>query len=83
MTRDASKAIYAIGKLPVTFQLGTIKHKNELHIHPEVTGELLSWEASKGVNILPECYPHPINTTLATAKTCLLASKVHATRSAM
>ena len=83
MTRDASETIYAVGKLLVTFQIGTIKHKNELHIHQEVTGELLSWEAAKGVNILPECYPHPINTTLATAKTCLLASKVHPTHSAI
>ena len=66
-----------IGRLPVTFQLGTIKHKDELHIYPEVTGVLLSRKAAKRLNILPECYPHPINTTLATPKKCLLASKVH------
>ena len=59
-----------IRKLPVTFQLGTTKHKDELHIYPEVTGVLLSWKAAKGLNILTECYPHPINTTVATPKKC-------------
>ena len=62
-----------IRKLLVTFQLGTTKHKDELHIYPEVTGVLLSWKADKGLKILhvPECYPHPINITLATPKKCL------------
>ena len=31
-----------IGKLPVTFQLGTTTHKDDLHIYSEVTGVLLS-----------------------------------------
>ena len=38
---------------------------------------LPSWKAAKGLNILPDCYTHPINTTVATHYKCLLASKVY------
>ena len=38
---------------------------------------LSSWKAAKGLNILPECYPNPINTTVATHNKCLLTSKDH------
>ena len=48
-----------IGKIPVTLQLGPIKHKEDLHIYQEVSGVLLSWTASKALGILPECYPTP------------------------
>ena len=54
----------SIGKIAVTFQLGRKTYTDDLHIYPEVTGVLLSWRAAKGLSILPECYPRPINTTL-------------------
>ena len=48
-----------IGKLPVTFTLGSTTYTDTLHIYPDVTGVLLSWKAVKGLHILPECYPTP------------------------
>lgn len=54
--------MYPIGKLPVTLALEGCKYSDDLHIYPNVTGVLLSWKAAKGLNILPECYPHPSNT---------------------
>ena len=48
-----------IGKLPVTFTLGSTMYTDTLHIYPDVTGVLLSWKAAKGLHILPECYPTP------------------------
>ena len=47
-----------IGKLPITFALGTKTYTDEFHIYPEVTGVLLSRKAAKGLNILPDYYHH-------------------------
>ena len=38
---------------------------------------LVSWKAAKYLNILPECYPHPINVSAATHNKHLHVSKVH------
>ena len=49
-----------IGKIPVTFQLGTHLFREDLNVHRKITGVLLSWRAAKGLCILPECYPNPV-----------------------
>ena len=51
--------MYPLGKLPVTFKLGTRTHKEDLHIYSEVDRTLLSWSASKQLGILPAGYPTP------------------------
>ena len=33
-------------------------YTDELYIYPKVAGVLLSWKVTKGLNILPECYPN-------------------------
>ena len=48
-----------IGKLPVTLSLEGVSHQEDLHIYPQVTGTILSWKASKGLNILSQSYPQP------------------------
>ena len=50
-----------VGKVPARFQLGPSTFKEDLHIYREVTGVLLSWRVSKGLHILPECYPQPLS----------------------
>ena len=49
-----------IGRLPVTITLGMATQKDDLYIHPNVKGLLLSWKASKHLRILPAHYPAPI-----------------------
>ena len=53
--------MYPIGKLPVKITVGNSTYKDDLHIYPEVNGILLSWKACKGLNILPLCYPRPLD----------------------
>lgn len=52
-----------IGRLPITLSLGPRTCTEDFHIYPNVTGALLSWKASRNLRILPECYPHPIETS--------------------
>ena len=49
-----------IGRLPVNITLGMATQKDDLHIHPDVKGLLLSWKASKHLRILPAHYPASI-----------------------
>ena len=42
--------------------LGGRKYFDDLHNYPNITGVLFTWKAAKGLNILPESYPHPSNT---------------------
>ena len=51
--------MYSVGKLPVTFKLGTRIHKEDLHIYSEADRTPLSWRASKQLGILPAGYPTP------------------------
>lgn len=51
-----------MGKIPVTFKLGSHTHVEDLHIYRDMKGVLLSWRVSKGLHILPQCYPEPVNT---------------------
>ena len=61
--------MYPIGKLTVTFKLGTREHKEELHIYPNVSGVIMSWKATKALGILPEHYPKPIPQVIEPHKT--------------
>ena len=49
-----------IGRLPVALSLDGQEFHEDFHIYPEVRGILLSWKASRGLGILPECYPRPL-----------------------
>ena len=49
-----------LGKLPITFQLQGQTHSEDMHIYPEISGVIMSWKATKGLNILPVHYPDPI-----------------------
>ena len=48
-----------IGRLPVTLTLEGVSYEEDFHIYPQVTGTILSWKASKGLNILSQSYPQP------------------------
>ena len=48
-----------IGKVPIRIQLEGRSYDDDLHIHPGVTGALISWKAAKGLGILPAHYPQP------------------------
>ena len=67
----------SIGKIAVTFQLGKKTYDDDLHIYPEVTGVLLSWRAAKGLSILPECYPRPVDVTTSVSKERLTLTRVN------
>ena len=59
-----------LGNLPITFQLQGQTHREDMHIYPEISGVIMSWKATEGLNILPVHYPNPIpaavpNTTSA------------------
>ena len=49
-----------IGRLPVTITLGTAVYAEDFHIYTDVSTTLLSWRAARGLRILPECYPLPV-----------------------
>ena len=42
----------ALGKIPITTQLGTTRYKDELHIYPGVSSALILWKAAKGLAIM-------------------------------
>ena len=48
--------IFPLGRLPVTFYLGSTEYHNHLHIYPDIHGTILSWKACKALQILPSCY---------------------------
>ena len=48
-----------IGRFPVTLSLNGQEVVENFHIYREVSGVLLSWKASRGLGILPHCYPQP------------------------
>ena len=47
-----------LGKVPVTIQLGKAMYKDDLHVHPGVSGAL-SWKTAKGLGMLLPEYPYP------------------------
>ena len=49
-----------MGKLPVKITLGELTHEDHLHIYPEVSGVLLSWQTCRSLKILPARYPSQI-----------------------
>ena len=51
--------MHPVGRLPVCFKIGNKKHLDDLHIYPNVTGTLMSWNTCKELGILPDCYPNP------------------------
>ena len=53
--------LYSLGKIPVHLQVVCYEYDDELHIYPNFSEVLLSWEACKGLGILPDHYPKPIS----------------------
>ena len=56
--------MHPVGRLPVCFKIGNKKHLDDLHIYPNVTGTLMSWNTCKELGILPDCYPNPTITSI-------------------
>ena len=52
--------MHPVGRLPTHFKIGDKEHLDDLLIHPNVTGTLMSWKTNKG---LPDCYPNPTVTS--------------------
>ena len=50
-----------IGRLPVSITLGGATQRDDLYIHPDVKGVLLSWKTSRNLHILPARYPNPLD----------------------
>ena len=57
--------MFPLGKLPVTFRLGSTEYHDDLHIYPDIYGTILSWKACKALRILPPCYPSPMSSLSA------------------
>ena len=49
-----------LGRVPVTISLGQARYDDDIHIYPGIAEALLSWKATRGLGILPPCYPQPI-----------------------
>ena len=62
--------MYPIGKYQ------SKKYRDDLHMHPEVNGTLLLWKACKALNILPFCYPQPLDAVSTQAVTTQPTSKL-------
>ena len=60
-----------LGKLPIAFQLQGQTHTEDMHIYPEISGVIMSWKATKGLNILPVHYPDPIPAAVTIAASAL------------
>ena len=54
--------MFSLGRLPVTFRLGSTEYHDDLHIYPDIHGTILSWKACKALRILSPCYPNPMST---------------------
>ncbi len=50
-----------IGRLPVTITLGNTTCSDDLYMHPDVRGLLLSWKTARSLNILSSRYPSPLD----------------------
>jgi len=61
--------MHSSGKLLIKFCLGGREHSKEIHIYPNVSGVIISWEAAKAFSILPEHYPNPFPVTKTTIVT--------------
>ena len=59
--------IASVGVLPVTLTLGDITTPEEIHILPDVRGLLLSWRATRQLQIIPRCYPRQISCAQSSA----------------
>ncbi len=57
----SSHRMTPIGRLPVTITLNNATCRDDLYIHPDVNGLLLSWKTSRSLNILPARYPSPLD----------------------
>ena len=52
--------MFPLGKLPVTFRLCGTEYRDDLHIHPDIQGTILSWKARKALHIFPPGYLNPL-----------------------
>ena len=50
-----------MGRLPVTITLEGATQTDDLYIHPDIKGVLLSWKTSRNLHILPAQYPIPLD----------------------